>query len=560
MNARENLPDALTPLAAAGAMPYITALLGAVFRIVGLRMETDSIISLIAGRAYINLNLFMAMAKAMPGVGRLSLEDIFGGQLTPEEARQLAEVAAAVPVRRARGIGPFLRLPLLPFWAIRHRPAAGRRYVERLNRETDTIQREFDYARMTDTELVTRATEPLDRLLAGNGWLSFAAVGMGFHGSLYDTCRRWLGDSSGAIASRLLSGLGEFEAARAGVDLWRLSRLAAASPELLALIRSARPWSVLRPDVENTAGGLAFLTAWDDFMFRHGHHCRGELDIGRARWHEQPDYVLATVRTYLDAGDTVNPETDRTRNARERATLLQECRARLKNPVRRLVFAFIAARAQAGAPIRENIKSVAIRRVALLRRAVVELGRRLAERGVIETDDDVFYLTLEELRRMVEPSGLPGVRDLIARRRTEHERNLKLTPPSIVFGTFDPDQTTTAETLTVTGTMSGIAVSPGIATGPARVITESDSGAQVLPGEILVCPHTDPGWTPLFLSAAGLVVDMGGLLSHGSIIAREYGIPAVVNVGPATRIIKTGQHVQVDGNTGTVRILDNPNA
>jgi pyruvate,water dikinase len=100
-----------------------------------------------------------------------------------------------------------------------------------------------------------------------------------------------------------------------------------------------------------------------------------------------------------------------------------------------------------------------------------------------------------------------------------------------------------------------MAVSPGVVTGPARVIMSYSAEAQVLPGEILVAPFTDPGWTPYFLPAAGIVVDTGGMLSHGSIVAREYGKPAVVNVGPATRIIKTGWQIQVDGNQGKVRIL-----
>lgn len=101
-----------------------------------------------------------------------------------------------------------------------------------------------------------------------------------------------------------------------------------------------------------------------------------------------------------------------------------------------------------------------------------------------------------------------------------------------------------------------MAVSPGIATGRARVILQADAANTIQPGEILIAPHTDPGWTPCFLAAAGVVVDIGGLLSHGSVVAREYGLPAVVNVGLATRMIKTGQQVRVDGYRGTVTVLD----
>ncbi len=99
-------------------------------------------------------------------------------------------------------------------------------------------------------------------------------------------------------------------------------------------------------------------------------------------------------------------------------------------------------------------------------------------------------------------------------------------------------------------------VSPGRIIGKARVILQADVSEHVQPGEVLVAPYTDPGWTPYFLAAAGIVVDLGGLLSHGSVVAREYGLPAVVNVGPATQLIRTGQRLEVDGNRGTVTILD----
>jgi len=103
--------------------------------------------------------------------------------------------------------------------------------------------------------------------------------------------------------------------------------------------------------------------------------------------------------------------------------------------------------------------------------------------------------------------------------------------------------------------LKGLGVSPGIATGKARVILRADTEEQLLAGEILVAPFTDPGWTPYFVPAAAIVMDEGGVISHGSIVAREYGIPAVVNVGDGTKIIKTGQMIEVDGNNGVVRIL-----
>jgi pyruvate,water dikinase len=147
------------------------------------------------------------------------------------------------------------------------------------------------------------------------------------------------------------------------------------------------------------------------------------------------------------------------------------------------------------------------------------------------------------------------VRNTISDRKIALARNLDITPPSVVIGRFNPESFKPEPIDLQAETLSGLAVSPGVVTGRARVIMRYSHDEQVQPGEILVAPFTDPGWTPYFLPAAGIVVDIGGMLSHGSIVAREYGKPAVVNVGPATKIIKTGQTIQVDGDAGKVRII-----
>jgi pyruvate,water dikinase len=171
--------------------------------------------------------------------------------------------------------------------------------------------------------------------------------------------------------------------------------------------------------------------------------------------------------------------------------------------------------------------------------------------------DDMFFLRLEEIAPIVGGTAGFDVRVRVAERKAEYERNLALSPPAIVVGKYDPKKHKPDTFDSASEELSGLAVSPGVVTGPARVILHAGT-EQVLPGEILVAPFTDPGWTPYFIPAAGIVMDQGGLLSHGSIVAREYGIPAVVNVGPATKIIKTGQMIQVDGDNGVVRIVTTP--
>jgi pyruvate,water dikinase len=189
-----------------------------------------------------------------------------------------------------------------------------------------------------------------------------------------------------------------------------------------------------------------------------------------------------------------------------------------------------------------------------MRKMLLDLGNTLYSKGIFENPDDIFFLKFEEIGPVAQNKADFDIKKTITSRRAEYEKNKSVTPPNVVIGKFNPDNFVPDAVDTDIDILDGLAVSPGVVTGKARVILKADTDEHVLPGEILVAPFTDPGWTPYFVPAAAIVMDQGGLLSHGSIIAREYGIPAVVNVGPATKIIKTGQTIQVDANKGVVKI------
>lgn len=190
-----------------------------------------------------------------------------------------------------------------------------------------------------------------------------------------------------------------------------------------------------------------------------------------------------------------------------------------------------------------------------MRKLLLELGKRLKERNVLKNEDDIFFLKYEEIMSVIQGNADFHIHQVITVRRSEYDSNNSITPPDVVFGKFDPDNYVPDTIDEQAQELKGFGVSGGTATGKARVILRADTDEQLLAGEILVAPFTDPGWTPYFVPAAAIVMDEGGVISHGSIVAREYGIPAVVNVGSATKIIKTGQEIQVDGNRGVVRIL-----
>ena len=205
--------------------------------------------------------------------------------------------------------------------------------------------------------------------------------------------------------------------------------------------------------------------------------------------------------------------------------------------------------------MREHTKSLFMRSVQRARLISRELARRLVERNLLDDTWDLYWLTWEEAKSLVDGSlARDDAYAHVRRRQAEDERNKDVLLPETFHGRPKPLRLADID-LPEEQLLRGIAVSPGRVTGPARVILDPRKDATIEPGEILVAPVTDAGWTPLFVAAAGVVVDVGGTLSHGSTVAREYGLPAVVNVKHGTRMIRTGQTITVDGTQGVV-VLD----
>jgi pyruvate,water dikinase len=208
--------------------------------------------------------------------------------------------------------------------------------------------------------------------------------------------------------------------------------------------------------------------------------------------------------------------------------------------------------------LRESPKAYAIAALSICRRLLLSAGRELAQSGRIRRPDDVFFLTFAEARRAL--SGADQ-QELVLARRAEYERELqrRRLPRVLLSDGTGFYGAAPAAAQGDSRTLAGSAASAGVYTGPARVVFDP-TGARLEPGEVLVAPSTDPGWTPLFMTAGGLVMEMGGMMSHGSIVAREYGIPAVVGVPGATTAIQTGQLVTVDGERGVVRLTSDQRA
>jgi pyruvate,water dikinase len=447
----------------------------------------------------------------------------------------------------------FLKIPLIITGMLRNTPKKGRRIITMVEAKTKKWSR-IDPADMTIEEIGACCREIMTDL---NGLLSHVIYLFSMIAALpiLDMiCIKWLPEGS-VNSGGLLAGVGGMVDATAGLDIWRLAAAADSKTEVKNLVLSDENWNAIEGKLSGTNSGREFLAEWNQFMLRHGHHCRAELELYNKRWSETPDYILKFIRSHITQMDKIDPVQNFAQAAEQRRQLEKHCRKHLKNPVKRLIFNCILLRAQNGSVFRENVKSEVIKLLTAKRKLLIELGKRLKEKDVLKNQDDIFFLRYEEIVPTVQGNADPDILQIIIDRRAEYDKNSVVTPPDVVFGKFDPDNYVPDAIDEQAQELNGLGVSPGTATGKARVILRADTDKQLLAGEILVAPFTDPGWTPYFVPAAAIVMDEGGVISHGSIVAREYGIPAVVNVGSATKIIKTGQKIQVDGNRGTVRIL-----
>jgi pyruvate,water dikinase len=343
------------------------------------------------------------------------------------------------------------------------------------------------------------------------------------------------------------------------MDLWHVADYVRSVPVLRELVEQARGFADAQILLEPTPNEVKseFGRRWAELMRRHGHQAQAGLDVQSRRWSEQPEFVFQQLRGYVALPADQTPDVLQQKRAQERAALVEECRRQLRNPLKRLVIMTLVRLGRGGIAQREFLKQGGVRLVGLIRQMLQEAGRRMVASGQLKHSDDIFFLDLSELESALVRDGYPDWVALTRTRRVEHDRLRQLQPPPVVIGPYNETAPTVDPSPNpATDCLIGVGVSPGTAVGRARVILSADNGERVLPGEILVAPFTDPGWTTHFLTAAGIVVDIGGLLSHGSVVAREYGIPAVVNVGAATRLITTGQMLRVDGARGSVEILN----
>ncbi|MCE2415762.1 hypothetical protein J4G07_17395 [Candidatus Poribacteria bacterium] len=379
-------------------------------------------------------------------------------------------------------------------------------------------ERNISYSDLTDIELVTKFEEWCAKTLD-----DFAPKAL--------TATLLAGFSLQRLEAALQKCLNETEVKTSA------SRLISGISGNLTVETNEKLWEV--------ATGNLTLT---DFLKDYGHRGVDEFELAQPRWREDTTYLEQIVASFQqeNAESSFSKDDGAKQQIEQRESAEKELAAHLKNKtgLRKQIESELDF-TRRYMPFRETAKFYLMLGYEQIRRALLELDRRY------RLDGGVFYLVADELRRLTNGEVFS---DLITARKTKRELMLQIEVPDVIFSDT-LDQIGISIPLEAVDTLTGVGVSAGVATGHARVLlTPTD----VRPSDrnyILVCPSTDPAWTPLFLPAAGLVMERGGILSHGAVVAREYGVPAVANIPNATRRIADGQMLQVDGNHGTISIF-----
>jgi rifampicin phosphotransferase len=447
-------------------------------------------------------------------------------------------------------IGRVLARTRLPWYLLQAlvRPAAARARLLRLTgklRDAANIETTSDpRARVVAIERLFFDTLP--PLLSGSAPVMLGGMGT------FTLARKLLGDLASAGECQIvLRGLPANPTTEMNLALWALAQTIQADQPATALVQNT-PAAQLSDAYRSGSLPPALQHGLAQFLATYGHRSVNELDMGMPRWSEDPTYVFGVLASYLQLRDaTQAPDKQFQRAAHEAEAMLVELtrRARSVSRLRGLLVGLLLRRARALGGQREMPRFALALLLAQARALLVPIGDALVRAGRLAQPDDIFFLNLPEVHAALDGADVRGT---VHERRAQYDQEITRRHIPLVLLSDGTEPAIASATPPSAGhVLRGTPASPGSLAALARVILDPHD-VQLAHGEILVAPSTDPGWTPLFLIAGGLVMEMGGVMSHGAIVAREYGIPAVVGVAGAIEHIRTGQLVTVDGTTGTV--------
>lgn len=555
-NVGEALPGVGTPMTWSLIRAFAQRGFETAFGALGLDVPPDyQLFASFRGRVYLNISEFFSIASQIP-------------LLSPGLLARISGAGDVGPVRDTyQRLSPWRFLSRLPLTIPRQlfsqlaMPRVARRWQRAFQREHRAFLAR-DLSRCDAAQLIEvlatldasfNRTGEVMLACSSNFLLSYVIV---------SEALRWLGgDDAAAEEAALFSGLTRVSSAAPGLELLEMARFIQDRPRLSRVFTAQEPEvdvDALEQRLRDEPQGRIVLRRLERFLDHWGHRAPLEAEVATPRWRDDPSFLFEVIRGHLLHGERLpsarDIEADQVRLREETTQLIRKHFLTGSG----VFFRALLRWSQHNARRREALRSLVVATLERYRRFMLEVGARMTSRGDLCEPDDIFFLTRDEvLSWLRDETSSTRWRYLVAYRQSLHQAFQGAPAPPDTFtlqGTQEllpsaPLQPVSGDQLT------GLPGAPGTITGPVRVIRSLDEGEhlRLRPGEILVAPFTDVGWTPLFLVAAGLVTDRGGPLSHSCVVAREYGIPAVVNTQIATSMLETGEIVTVDGSRGVVR-------
>jgi len=502
------------------------------------------------GYTYLNASLMRIFGERAPGLSAQDIDEAFFGVQPgiPAYEQHPDDPSPEAEARIGEVFGWALTTPDLPD------------VLEQEQRVNALRDARPDFASMGDHEIVDWIENFFNggfrELFAQHIFITFlATVPLGIVSAVCEAVGR------PTDAMKILAGLGDVESAAPSMAMWELGRQAVASESVNAIFAAgiedldARLRDSAESDVEN------FVVAFDEFLRSYGSRGPNEWELSCPTWETNPDLALAAIDRMRVSPASAAPQDHQAQLAGDRQRLVSEIGAMLEaDPEAQGQFLAGAHGASVLMPGRERTKTNCVKFIQEARMAARELGQRMVDRGVYPEITSFAMLRFSEQHQAIDDPD--GWREIIEQRQGIFDIATGKQEPFVIVGESEPlsswpdRDAVVVEPLQSGDSIQGFPGCPGISEGRARVILDSHDPTALEPGDVLIAPLTDPSWTPLFVPAAGVVVDVGAALSHAIIVSRELGIPCVVSATDATKRIPDGARIQVDGDTGVVTVLD----
>jgi phosphoenolpyruvate synthase/pyruvate phosphate dikinase len=451
--------------------------------------------------------------------------------------------------------GPAWSVPGSSETPIETDPAIVSELIEKSRASNAALQR--DLQELSGTELldvIQKDAQELWRAQFDPRSMQVVLGGMEAAWWLNDHLQEWLGEKN--VADTLTQSVPNNVTSEMGLALLDVADAIRPYPEVVAYLQDVKDDTFI-DDLPRMAGGQEARDAIQTWLDHYGMRATGEIDITRPRWSERPStlvpVILSNIRNFAPGEARRRFDQGLQEAHQKEQEVLERLRALPGGEEKAAETKEKIDRVRTFAGYREYPKYGMVNRYFIYKQALLTEAEQLVQAGVLREKEDIFYLRFNELQDVVRTHQVDA--DLIRRRKEEWPSYLALTPPRVMTSDGEVITGVYRRENLAPGALVGLPVSAGTVEGRARVILDMAT-ANLEPGDILITAYTDPSWTPLFVTISGLVTEVGGLMTHGAVIAREYGLPAVVGVVDATRLIQDGQRIRVHGTDGYVEILD----